>query len=401
MEKNGDIYSSKYSGWYSIRDEAFYDESELTPEGLAPTGAQVEWVEEPSYFFALSKWQDKLLEFYEANPDFIRPKTRRNEVISFVKSGLTDLSISRTSFKWGIPVPDNKEHVIYVWLDALTNYISALGYPDETDDYKNFWPADVHVVGKDILRFHAIYWPAFLMSAGIPIPKSIFAHGWWTNEGQKISKSVGNVIDPFKLIDDFGLDQVRYFLLREVIFGNDGNYARENLIQRNNSELSNKIGNLMQRTCSFIFKNCQERMPEVTKEFVDTMYQSEFFIKLQDIIKDSIIQMEHYNINTVLDNIIYVTEQSNIYIDHEAPWTLKNSDHQKMNEVLYRIVETLRYIAILMQPFTPDSAARMLNQLNVPEDNRNIMHLTQEFAIIPSSKITQPSPIFPRLELEH
>ena len=239
------------------------------------------------------------------------------------------------------------------------------------------------------------------MSAGIPIPKSIFAHGWWTNEGQKISKSVGNVIDPFKLIDDFGLDQVRYFLMREVIFGNDGNYARENLIQRNNSELSNKIGNLMQRTCSFIFKNCQERMPEVTKEFVDTMYQSEFFIKLQDIIKDSIIQMEHYNINAVLDNIIYVTEQSNIYIDHEAPWTLKNSDPQKMNEVLYRIVETLRYIAILMQPFTPDSAARMLNQLNVPEDNRNIMHLAQEFAIIPSSKITQPSPIFPRLELEH
>ena len=401
LKKNGDIYSSKYSGWYSIRDEAFYDESELTPEGLAPTGAQVEWVEEPSYFFALSKWQDKLLEFYEANPDFIRPKTRRNEVISFVKSGLTDLSISRTSFKWGIPVPDNKEHVIYVWLDALTNYISALGYPDETDDYKNFWPADVHVVGKDILRFHAIYWPAFLMSAGIPTPKSIFAHGWWTNEGQKISKSVGNVIDPFKLIDDFGLDQVRYFLMREVIFGNDGNYARENLIQRNNSELSNKIGNLMQRTCSFIFKNCQERMPEVTKEFVDTMYQSEFFVKLQDLIKDSIIQMEHYNINTVLDNIIYVTEQSNIYIDHEAPWTLKNSDPQKMNEVLYRIVETLRYIAILMQPFTPDSAARMLNQLNVPEDNRNIMHLTQEFAIIPSSKITQPSPIFPRLELEH
>ena len=311
------------------------------------------------------------------------------------------MSISRTSFKWGIPVPDNKEHVIYVWLDALTNYISALGYPDETDDYKNFWPADVHVVGKDILRFHAIYWPAFLMSAGIPIPKSIFAHGWWTNEGQKISKSVGNVIDPFKLIDDFGLDQVRYFLMREVIFGNDGNYARENLIQRNNSELSNKIGNLMQRTCSFIFKNCQERMPEVKKEFVDTMYQSEFFIKLQDIIKDSIIQMEHYNINAVLDNIIYVTEQSNIYIDHEAPWTLKNSDPQKMNEVLYRIVETLRYIAILMQPFTPDSAARMLNQLNVPEDNRNIMHLAQEFAIIPSSKITQPSPIFPRLELEH
>ncbi|MFK7967593.1 MAG: methionine--tRNA ligase [Rickettsiaceae bacterium] len=401
LKDNGDIYSSNYCGWYSIRDEAFYDESELTPEGLAPTGAQVEWVEEPSYFFALSKWQDKLLEFYENNPDFIRPKTRKNEVISFVKNGLTDLSISRTSFKWGIPVPNDTEHVIYVWLDALTNYISALGYPDKTTDYKKFWPANVHVVGKDILRFHAVYWPAFLMSADLPLLKSIFAHGWWTNEGQKISKSVGNVIDPFKLIEDFGLDQVRYFLTREVIFGNDGNYARENLIQRNNSELSNKIGNLMQRTCSFIFKNCQEKMPEVTKEFVHTMYQSEFFIKLQELVKDSIIQMENYNINAVLDNIIYVTEQSNIYIDQEAPWALKNSDPQKMNKVLYRIVETLRYIAILMQPFTPDSATKMLNQLSISETNRNIMHLTQEFAIIPSSKIIQPLPIFPRLELEH
>ncbi len=401
LQENGDIYISNYSGWYSIRDEAFYNKSELTPEGLAPTGAPVEWVEEPSYFFALSKWQDRLLEFYETNPDFIKPKSRRNEVISFVKNGLTDLSISRTSFKWGIPVADNPEHVIYVWLDALTNYISALGYPNETNDYKTFWPADVHVVGKDILRFHAVYWPAFLMSAGIPTPKSIFAHGWWTNEGQKISKSVGNVIDPFKLIDDFGLDQVRYFLVREVIFGNDGNYARENLIQRNNSELSNKIGNLMQRTCSFIFKNCQERMPNVTQEFVDKMYQSEFFIKLQDMIKDSIIQMGNYNINAVLDNIINVTEQSNIYIDQEAPWTLKNSSPQKMNEVLYRIVETLRYIAILMQPFTPDSAAKMLDQLNVAGNNRNLTHLSQEFAIISSNKITQPYPIFPRLETEN
>ena len=401
LKENGDIYSDKYCGWYSVRDEAFYDESELTPEGLAPTGAQVEWLEEPSYFFALSKWQDKLLEFYEANPDFIRPQNRRNEVISFVKNGLMDLSISRTSFKWGIPVPGDEEHVIYVWLDALTNYISALGYPDETGDYKKFWPADVHIVGKDILRFHAVYWPAFLMSAGLPIPKSIFAHGWWTNEGQKISKSIGNVIDPFKLIEDFGLDQVRYFLMREVIFGNDGNYARDNLIQRNNSELSNKIGNLMQRTCSFIFKNCQEKMPEVSKEFINAVYQSDFFIKLQDLVKDSVTQMESYNINAVLDNIIYITEQSNIYIDHAAPWTLKNSDPKKMNEVLYRIVETIRYIAVLMQPFTPDSAAKMLNQLGVSEDNRNIMHLIQDFAIKSSSKIDQPSPIFPRIELEH
>lgn len=398
LKESGDIYLSKYSGWYSIRDEAFYDESELTPEGLAPTGAPVEWVEEPSYFFALSKWQDKLLEFYENNPDFIKPRTRRNEVISFVKNGLIDLSISRTSFKWGIPVPNDENHIIYVWLDALTNYISALGYPDQTGNYKKFWPANVHVVGKDILRFHAVYWPAFLMSAGLEPPKTVFAHGWWTNEGQKISKSLGNTIDPLKLIDDFGVDQVRYFLLREVIFGNDGNYSRENFLQRNNSELANKIGNLMQRTCSFIFKNCQEKMPDVSGEFINSLYQSEFFIKLQAMLKESISQMENYNINAVLDNIIHITEQANIYIDQEAPWALKNSDIKKMNEVLYRLVETLRYIAVLMQAFTPRSAAKMLDQLSVPETERNFIHLTKEFAIKPNSKIVAPSPIFPRLD---
>jgi methionyl-tRNA synthetase len=398
LKANGDIYLGKYSGWYAVRDEAFYGESELTPEGLAPTGAAVEWVEEPSYFFALSKWQDKLLEFYEANPDFIRPKSRRNEVISFVKGGLTDLSISRTSFKWGIPVPGDEKHIIYVWLDALTNYISALGYPNEEGNYKKFWPASAHVVGKDILRFHAIYWPAFLMSANIPLPKTIMAHGWWTNEGQKISKSLGNVIDPFKLVENFGVDPVRYFLMREVIFGSDGNYSEENLVQRNNSELANKIGNLMQRTCSFIFKNCQESMPNVPVTFIDETYKSEFFIKLQDLVKDSIAEMENYNINSVLDNIIYITEQSNIYIDKEAPWTLKNSDPQRMKEVLYILAEALRYIAILMQPFMPASASIMLDQLGIAADNRQFIHLTREFAIKPASKILQPVGIFPRLE---
>lgn len=398
LKENGDIYLGKYSGWYSIRDEAFYDKSELTPDGLAPTGAPVEWVEESSYFFALSKWQDKLLEFYENNPDFIKPKTRRNEVISFVKNGLIDLSISRTSFKWGIEVPQDEKHVIYVWLDALTNYISALGYPDQTGNYNKFWPADIHVVGKDILRFHAVYWPAFLMSAGLKLPKTIFAHGWWTNEGQKISKSLGNTIDPIKLISDFGVDQVRYFLLREVIFGNDGNYSKESFLQRNNSELANKIGNLMQRTCSFIFKNCQEKMPNVSEEFIDLLYESDHFINLQKIVKDSITQMENYNINTVLDNIIHITEGANIYIDKEAPWTLKNSDVKKMHEVLYRLVETLRYIAILMQAFTPNSATKMLDQLGVSKIERNFIHLNKNFAIKPGGKIEAPSPIFPRLE---
>lgn len=397
LKENGDIYLGKYSGWYAVRDEAFYSESELTPEGLAPTGAPVEWVEEPSYFFALSKWQDRLLEFYEANPDFIRPNSRRNEVLSFVKGGLTDLSISRTSFKWGIQVPGDESHVIYVWLDALTNYISALGYPDEEGNYKKFWPASAHIVGKDILRFHAVYWPAFLMSAGLPLPKTIIAHGWWTNEGQKISKSLGNVIDPLKLVEEFGVDQVRYFLMREVIFGNDGNYSQENLIQRNNSELSNKIGNLVQRTCSFVFKNCQESVPNVLESFIDETYKSEFFIKLQELVQNSITQMENYNINAVLDNIIHITEQSNIYIDQEAPWGLKTSNPTRMSEVLYVLVETLRYIGILMQAFTPESAAKILNQLGVDSRHRQLKHLTRDFALKPASKLQQPVGIFPRL----
>lgn len=397
LKANGDIYLGKYSGWYAVRDEAFYNESELTPEGLAPTGAPVEWVEEPSYFFALSKWQDRLLEFYEANPDFIKPNSRRNEVISFVKGGLADLSISRTSFKWGIPVPGDESHVIYVWLDALTNYISALGYPNEEGNYKKFWPASAHIVGKDILRFHAVYWPAFLMSAGLPLPKTIIAHGWWTNEGQKISKSLGNVIDPLKLVREFGVDQVRYFLMREVIFGNDGNYSQENLIQRNNSELSNKIGNLMQRTCSFAFKNCQESVPQVSETFIDDTYKSEFFIKLQELVQDSITQIENYNINAVLDNIIHITEQSNIYIDQEAPWGLKTSKPARMNEVLYVLVETLRYIGVLMQAFTPESASKMLNQLGVDSRHRQLKHLTREFALKPAGKLQHPVGIFPRL----
>jgi len=239
------------------------------------------------------------------------------------------------------------------------------------------------------------------MAAGLPLPKSIIAHGWWTNEGQKISKSLGNVIDPFKLIEDFGLDQVRYFLMREVIFGNDGNYAHDNLVQRNNTELSNKIGNLIQRTCSFIFKNCEQKIPDVSKEFIEEMYQDSFFVQLKDIVKDTLVQMESYNINAVLDHIIYITEQSNIYIDREAPWALKNSDLPKMNEVLYRIVETIRYIGILIQPFIPDSAAKILDQLSVPEDNRDFRHLTQEFAIKPSTRINEPLPIFPRLEIRN
>lgn len=398
LVESGDIYLGKYAGWYSIRDEAFYSETELTQEGLAPTGAPVEWVEEPSYFFKLSKWQDKLLEYYENHPEFIIPESRRNEVISFVKNGLIDLSVSRTSFNWGIQVPGNEEHVIYVWLDALTNYIAALGYPDKEGQYKKYWPASAHVVGKDILRFHAVYWPAFLMAAGLDLPKSIVAHGWWTNEGQKISKSLGNVIDPFTLVEEFGLDQVRYFLMREVTFGNDGNFSKENLISRNNSELANKIGNLLQRTSSFVFKHCNESIPPVLPSYIDEAYNTPLLIDILSIQQQNVAAMEAFQINKVLDNIIHISEQANIYIDKEAPWTLKNTDTIKMNQVLYNLLESLRFIGIMLQPFVPDSASKILDQLNVANDQRSFAHLSKKYALKPSSPLMHPKPIFPRFE---
>ncbi|RTK93345.1 MAG: methionine--tRNA ligase [Rickettsiales bacterium] len=398
LKQNGDIYLGKYAGWYSVRDEAFYSEKELTPDGLAPTGAPVEWVEESSYFFALSKWQDKLLDYYANNRHFIKPESRYNEVISFVKNGLTDLSISRTSFKWGIEVPEDKEHVIYVWLDALTNYISALGYPDKTDEYAKFWPVAAHVIGKDILRFHAIYWPAFLMAADLELPKSIVAHGWWTNEGQKISKSIGNVIDPLKLVEEFGLDQTRYFLMREVTFGSDGNFSRESLITRSNSELANKIGNLLQRTSSFVFKNCDGAIPQISSDQLNDIYNSSIIMEILSMHQQNIKAMENFQINIVLENIIKITDLGNILIDKEAPWSLKNTDPERMLIILYTILETMRYIGIMLQPFIPDSAEKILDQLGVNPHERSFSNLTKEFALQPSSPLKQPIPIFPRID---
>lgn len=395
---NGTIYEGFYEGWYAVRDEAFYDESELTSDGLAPTGAPVEWVKEPSYFFNLSKWQDKLLEFYEANPDFIRPISRRNEVISFVKSGLKDLSVSRTTFNWGIKVPNNEKHVIYVWLDALANYISALGYPDKQSNYGKFWSADLHVVGKDILRFHAVYWPAFLMAAEIPLPKTVMAHGWWTNEGQKISKSLGNTIVPIKLIDEFGVDQVRYFLMREVTFGADGNFARSNLITRINSELSNKIGNLLQRTTSFVYKNNDGKVPLIEQNIIDKIYELPILKTASKFAEQNVLLMEKTEINKILENIINLAEEANIYIDSEAPWNLKKTDPDKMLEVLYTLLEVLRYIAIMLQPFIPSSANKMLDQLGVNKEERLFKHLGCDYALRAGSDILEPTIIFPRFE---
>lgn len=390
LEK-GHIYLGAYEGWYSVRDEAFFTETEVV-DGKAPTGAPVEWVEEPSYFFDLSKWQEPLLKYYEEHPEFIAPSARRNEVMSFVKSGLRDLSVSRTSFKWGVPVPGDDAHIMYVWLDALTNYITAAGYPDtESSDFKAFWPADLHMVGKDILRFHAVYWPAFLMAADLPLPKRVFAHGWWTNEGQKISKSVGNVIDPLELIEKYGLDQVRYFLLREVPFGNDGDYSHTAMVNRMNSELANDFGNLSQRVLSMIAKNCDGKVPahgdfaDADKTLMDAA------AGLLDAVRQS---YDTQAFNKALDQIWQIVGDANRYVDEMAPWALKKTDPDRMATVLYVLADTIRVLGVLMQPVVPDSAAKMLNQLSLGDEQRKFDALGTR--LMPGTELPKPSPVFPR-----
>lgn len=391
MQERGHITLGSYAGWYAVRDEAYYQESELV-NGKAPTGAEVEWVEEPSYFFNLSQWQDKLLELYERNHAFILPLSRRNEVISFVKGGLKDLSISRTTFKWGIPVPGDEKHIMYVWLDALANYLSAVGYPDETaEQYKNFWPPSLHMVGKDILRFHAVYWPAFLMAADLPLPERIFAHGWWTVEGEKMSKSLGNVVAPAELVEEFGLDQTRYFLMREVPFGNDGNFSRERMMVVVNSELANNIGNLVQRTLSMIQKNCDGKVPAQPSEEEPIVTHAYYMPKLWKP------WLEIGQFQDVLAKVLLVATDSNSYIDHMAPWALKKTDSQRMEYVLYTLAETIRCIGIALQPFIPDSSSGILDQLKVPAGERTFAHLSAEFALKPGTPLAPPSPVFPRL----
>ncbi len=394
---NGEIYLGGYSGWYAVRDEAFYTESELTkqPDGkriATASGAEVEWVEEPSYFFRLSAWQDRLLAFYEANPDFIAPETRRNEVISFVKGGLKDLSISRTTFSWGVPVPDDSDHIMYVWLDALTNYMTAAGYPDvESSDYSTYWPADLHMVGKDILRFHAVYWPAFLMAAELQTPKRVFAHGWWTNEGQKISKSLGNVIDPLQLVETYGLDPVRYFLLREVPFGNDGDFSRRAIVGRMNGDLTNDLGNLSQRVLSMIAKNCENAVPAPGAFTAE----DEALLALSGGLPDRL--REEYAVqafNKALEATWDVIGAANRYVDDQAPWGLKKTDPERMKTVLYVLAETVRRLAILTQPVMPDSMAKMLDQLSVAADARGFESLATPLEA--GAPVPKPEGIFPR-----
>ncbi len=392
LRENGWIYEGKYAGWYSVRDEAFFAADELV-EGKAPTGAPVEWVEEPSYFFKLSAWGDKLLELYKNNPNFIYPESRRNEVISFVKGGLHDLSISRTTFKWGIKVPDCPGHVMYVWMDALTNYITTLGYPADTKDMRDFWPQAIHVVGKDILRFHAVYWPAFLMAAGLEPPKRVIAHGWWTNEGQKISKSLGNVIDPIDLVQNFGLDQTRYFLLREVPFGSDGNYAQEAMINRINAELANNFGNLAQRTLAFIAKNCGGVVPEPSVMTDADVRLLQNAAELLEVIR---LKITDFKFSEILEAVINLSNQANAYIDTEAPWSLRKTDPTRMNTVLYVLLEAIRHIYLYLLPFMPQSAAKTLAMLGVQPDNFLYKYVGESGRIKPGQQLPAPMPIFPR-----
>lgn len=394
---NGDIYLGAYSGWYAVRDEAFYGEGELVTgkdgQKLAPTGAPVEWVEEPSYFFRLSKWQEPLLEFYEKNPGFIAPDTRRNEVLSFVRGGLHDLSVSRTTFSWGVPVPGDDAHVMYVWLDALTNYITAVGFPDEGGAYARFWPADLHMVGKDILRFHTVYWPAFLMAAGLAPPKRVFAHGWWTNEGQKISKSVGNVIDPIGLVDRYGLDQVRYFLLREVPFGHDGDFSHKAMVNRMNGELANDLGNLAQRVLSMIAKNCGGVVPTPGPLTEDDMALLGPAHGLLDVVRG---HMDRQAFHEALESIWVIVRAANGYVDHQAPWALRKTDPDRMATVLWVLAEVIRHVAILMQPVVPTSAARMLDQLAVGEEGRTFASLGEAGTLKAGTPLPKPQGVFPR-----
>jgi methionyl-tRNA synthetase len=392
------IYLGTYAGWYSVRDESFYAESELV-DGRAPTGAPVEWLEEPSYFFRLSAWQQPLLDFYEAHPDVILPASRRNEVVSFVRRGLQDLSVSRTSFAWGVPVPDDPAHVVYVWLDALTNYMTALGYPDcDSADFRTFWPADLHVVGKDILRFHAVFWPAFLLAAGLEPPKRVFAHGWWTNEGQKISKSLGNVIDPIELIDTYGLDQTRYFLLREVPFGNDGDFSRAAMITRMNRDLANDYGNLVQRVLSMIQRNCAGRLPQPGALTADDRALLEGSTALLGRVRE---EMAVQALNRALEAIFEVIGAANRYVDAQAPWALRKSDPARMGTVLFLLAETIRRIALLTQAFMPEGSARILDQLAVPQAARSLRdYLDEASALRPGAALPAPSGVFPRLAAE-
>jgi methionyl-tRNA synthetase len=395
MQQNGDIYIDTYSGWYSVRDEAYYAEEEtIVGEDnvrRGPQGSPVEWVDEKSYFFKLSAYQDRLLALYKSQPNFIGPDSRRNEVISFVKGGLKDLSISRTTFDWGVKVPHDPEHVMYVWVDALTNYITGVGFPDESSSNWRYWPADVHVIGKDIIRFHAVYWPAFLMSAGIPVQKRVYAHGFLFNRGEKMSKSVGNVVDPFNLADQYGVDQMRYFFLREVPFGQDGNYNHEAIVARINADLANDLGNLAQRSLSMIAKQLGGVLPE-PGEFTDN--DKAILAEADAMLAASRTAMATQQIHQWLNAVWSVVAEANRYFAGEAPWALAKTDPARQKTVLYVTAEVVRQVAILTQPVMPDASSKLLDSLGVSQEERDFNALGTR--IKAGATLPPPVGVFPR-----
>ncbi len=398
MEARGDLYLDRYEGWYSVRDEAFYDEKELTDGGgggqkLSPQGTPVEWTVEESWFFRLSAYQDRLLAYYEANPGFIQPASRRNEVISFVRGGLSDLSVSRTSFDWGVPVPDADGHVMYVWVDALTNYLTGVGYPDtESEDYKRYWPADVHVIGKDIVRFHAVYWPAFLMSAGLPLPKLVFGHGFLLAKGgEKMSKSLGNVADPIELADTYGVDALRYFLLREVSFGQDGSYSPEAIVLRTNADLANGLGNLAQRTLSMIAKNCDGKVPVPGPLTVE----DGALLGAVDAHRGRMAsEMDGYALHAALEAGWQAVADANLYITEQAPWTVRKTDPARADTILYVVAEAIRRIVIQVSWAVPTSAAKLLDLMAQPADARDFAALDRRLET--GLALPEPEVVFPR-----
>ena len=399
LQKNDDIYLSKYSGWYSVSDEAFYNEDETIDKNNVKisisSGSPVEWIEEESYFFRLSKWQDKLLEYYEKHPDFILPKTRKNEVLSFVKSGLKDLSISRKSFSWGIKVPGNDEHIIYVWLDALTNYLSSLNYPDvDKDLFRKFWPPDIHLIGKDILRFHAIYWPAFLLAADIPLPKRVYGHGWILSGDEKMSKSKGNILDPLEIIKIYGIDPLRYYLVKEVSFGSDGNISIDKLEDCINSDLANNFGNLCQRVITFNEKNCSSLVPQIDKfNTEDLKILSNFTNNIEELRKN----MDKQNLNFYINFIINSLFDANKYFNDQEPWK-KKDDQIRLNTIVYVSLEIIRKISILLFPIIPESSIKALKIFDLAEKDVIFESIINHNYLKVNSKITKINLLFKKIE---
>ena len=404
MEASGDLYLDRYEGWYSVRDEAYYDESELIEgeggEKLSPQGTPVEWTVEESWFFRLSKYQEPLLALYRDNPEFVRPATRLNEVRSFVEGGLRDLSVSRSSFDWGVKVPGADEHVMYVWVDALTNYLTGLGYPNETEDFTKFWPASVHLIGKDIVRFHAVYWPAFLMSAGIALPKEVFAHGFLLNRGQKESKSLGNVTDPHDLADRFGVDALRYFLLREFTFGQDGSYSAEAIANRSNSELANSYGNLAQRTLSLLYKNCEGNLPPIRGH---TEADDALFELIDRVIAQEMPQAyDRLAFAQALESWMRAVFACNAYIDEQAPWALRKTDPERMMTVLATLYIAIAQLTVAIAPVMPESAGKLLDAMGIAPELRTFEGIRSHwYSPLAESgyRLDKPQGLFPRIEL--